>query len=65
MDEVRLPGEWAAVVHRERGELLVHYHSPISRIGKRYLFTRLLKTLGAFKRERVRVGHLPSVVQRS
>ena len=39
MDEVRLPGEWAAVVHRERGELLVHYHSPISRIGKRYIFT--------------------------
>ena len=38
-DEVRHPGEWAVAVHRERGELLVHYNSPTTRIGKRYVFT--------------------------
>ena len=59
MDEVRLPGEWVAAVHRERGELLfiITLQSRAFASGT-FSRMRLLKAPDAFQKERVPVGTL-------
>jgi len=38
-ENVKTPGDWCVFRNEEQGELFVHFYSPVSRIGKRFLLT--------------------------